>query len=156
MPRVYHVKKARKDNPAVKAGQPYYWWEFRYGGTRYSATYPRPSQLTQSPYYQLVRSTLEQVEDFDGKTAEDFESFRDEIVTLLEEARDMSQESLDNMPEPLQEGDTGQMLQERIEMTEEAIIGIESMDVDDDDEDIEDRIQEHRDDMTDYVSNTDQ
>jgi len=46
MVRVHYVKKARKDNPAVKAGEPYYWWQFYRGQKQYSATYPRRSQVT--------------------------------------------------------------------------------------------------------------
>ena len=54
MARVIHVQKARKDNPAVKKGQPYYHWSFRFGGKHYSATYPRPSQLTQSKMSEVL------------------------------------------------------------------------------------------------------
>ena len=43
MPRVHHVKSARKDNPVAKKGESYYWWKFRYGGKRYSKT-PRPGR----------------------------------------------------------------------------------------------------------------
>lgn len=48
MPRVHHVKKARKDNPAVKKGQPYYHWQRYRSRKQYSATYPKRSQLTSS------------------------------------------------------------------------------------------------------------
>lgn len=34
MPRVNHVKAARKDNQ----GEPYCWWKFRYGGKHYPHT----------------------------------------------------------------------------------------------------------------------
>jgi DNA repair exonuclease SbcCD ATPase subunit len=81
MPRVHHVKKARKDNPAVKKGEPYYWWKFRYGGKRYSATPPRASQLTQSEHYGLVYSTQENIEDADTDSKED-------VISALEEAYD--------------------------------------------------------------------
>lgn len=43
------------------------------------------------------------------------------IATDLEEIRDAQQESLDNMPESLQCGDTGTMLQERIDCLDSAI-----------------------------------
>ena len=43
MPRVNYVKKARKNNPAVKRGESYFWWKFRYGGKQYSKTRPRQS-----------------------------------------------------------------------------------------------------------------
>lgn len=54
MARAHFVKKARKDNPAVKAGESYYWWKFRRGPKRYSKERPRPSQLTQSEFYGQV------------------------------------------------------------------------------------------------------
>ncbi len=54
MPRVTHVKKARKDNPVCKAGESYYWWKFRFGGKHFSLTYPKQSQLTQSPYLSVI------------------------------------------------------------------------------------------------------
>lgn len=50
----------------------------------------------------------------------------EEIATTLEEIRDQQQESLDNMPENLQCGGTGEMLQERIESLESAISELEN------------------------------
>ncbi len=67
MPRVTHVKKARKDNPVCKAGESYYWWKFRYGGKRYSLTRPRPSQLTQSAYFGGLRALCELHVEFDAR-----------------------------------------------------------------------------------------
>lgn len=45
----------------------------------------------------------------------------------LEDIRDMAQDSLDNMPESLQESDTGQLLQERIDMLDGAIDELNSV-----------------------------
>ena len=53
-----------------------------------------------------------------------------DIITAIEEIRDYTQDSLDNMPESLQEGDIGQMLQERIDCLEGVISDLESIDVD--------------------------
>ena len=80
MPRVTHVKAARKDNPVCKKGESYYWWKFRYGGKRYSLTRPRASQLTQSAYYGAVRGLIEMIED--AGTPED----NDALTTLRDEA----------------------------------------------------------------------
>lgn len=54
----------------------------------------------------------------------------DEITEALESLRDQAQDSLDNMPEQLQEADTGVMLQERIDMIESVITDLESVDFD--------------------------
>lgn len=52
----------------------------------------------------------------------------DEIKAAIEEKRDELQDRLDNMPEGLQQGDAGQMLQERIDGMEYAISDLESID----------------------------
>ena len=79
---------------------------------------------------------------------------------------DECQESLDNMPEGLQEGDTGQMLQERIEACESAQSELESMDLDfesehdaddkeitqeDRDQELQDWLDEKKDEMTELI-----
>lgn len=63
MPRVHYVKQARKANPVAQPGEPYYWWKFRYGGKRFSKTYPRASQLTQSDKLSRIYAAQESVED---------------------------------------------------------------------------------------------
>lgn len=114
MPRVTHVKSARKDNPVCKKGESYYWWKFRYGGKRYSLTRPRQSQLTQSAYFGTVYSTQEMIEDWTGE-ADDWEGLVDEVRDAVTELRDETQDSLDNMPEQLQYSPTGELLQERVD-----------------------------------------
>lgn len=132
MPRVTFVKKARKDNSVCKRGESYYWWKFRYGGKRYSLTAPRPSQLTQSPYYSTIRSASESVSDWFAENHEttEVDDFRNEIVAVVEDAADECQESLDNMPESLQQGPTGELLQERIEVCEAAASDLGGIDCD--------------------------
>lgn len=68
------------------------------------------------------------------------EEGRDSIVSELEYIRDEQQERLDNMPEGLQQGDTGMLLQDRIDCLESAISELEDIDFDDpeQDEDMED------------------
>lgn len=134
MPRVHHVKKARKDNPAVKRGESYYWWKHRYGGKRYSVTRPRPSQLTQSAYYSQVRSLVEQIEDTTISDNDDFTSLRDDIVSEIESLGSECQDSRDNMPESLQDSPTGELLQERVDACENAQSELEGIDEFDDDE----------------------
>ena len=84
MPKVHFVKKARKDNPAVKAGESYYWWAFRFGGKRYSSVRPRPSQLTSSDKLARIYEAQECVAD----ALDDFKndlSAVDELVEVLED-----------------------------------------------------------------------
>ena len=147
MARAHYVKKARKDNPAVKAGESYWWWQFRFGGKRYSATQPRSSQLTQSAYYSTIRSICEGIDDWKGG-AGDLESLRDELVQQLQAAGEECQESLDNIPEALQEAPTGELLQERIDTCEGGVSELESYDIETgvqeiaDDEDMDDEEKE--------------
>ena len=63
MPRVHHVKKARKDNPAVKKGQPYYHWQRYRSRKQYSATYPKRSQLTSSGKLAAIYDAEDSVTD---------------------------------------------------------------------------------------------
>lgn len=55
------------------------------------------------------------------------ESSAEEIISVLEGLKDQCQESLDNMPENLQYGDTGSMLQERIDSLDGAISELEQI-----------------------------
>lgn len=138
MPRVTHVKSARKDNPVCKKGESYYWWKFRYGGKRYSLTRPRPSQLTQSAYYSTVRGLVEQIDDANPTDWDELEALRDEIRDELENLGQESQDSLDNMPDALQYSPTGELLQERIDACENAqseLEGIEEFDEEEPDRD---------------------
>lgn len=133
MPRVHFVNKARKDNPAVKKGESYYWWEFRYGGKRYSATHPRQSQLTQSEFLSQMYSFQEQLED--ATSIEDIAGLPDEIRQLGEEQT----EKKDNMPESLQYGPTGELLDERAEAMETWASELEDIINESDDADDEER-----------------
>lgn len=134
MPRVHFVQKARKDNPAVKKGESYFWWKFRYGGKRYSATRPRQSQLTQSAYFGQLYSLQEMIEDYEVNDNDDFTSLRDEVASELDNLRDETQGSLDNMPESLTYSPTGELLQERVDACENAQSEVENIDEFDDEE----------------------
>lgn len=134
MPRVTHVKAARKDNPVCKKGESYYWWKFRYGGKRYSLTRPRPSQLTQSSYFSQLRGLVEQIEDTAIADNDDFTSLRDEVASELQTIGSEAQESLDNMPESLQYSPTGELLQERVDACENASSEVESVEEFDEEE----------------------
>lgn len=128
MPRVHHVKSARKANPVAKKGEPYYWWKFRHGGKRYSTKPPRPSQLTQSNYLGTVRSIVESIDDASFSDFEEFNSFREDIMSQVQDLQGETQESLDNMPESLQYSPTGELLQERIDALSNAESELDSTD----------------------------
>ena len=137
MPRVHEVKKARKtfksvDDVEIKKGDTYYWWKFRYGPIIKSFMYPDRRQLTRSSY--LI--SMYDIEDEISSIVAD-ESISDqiqEIISNLECLRDEQQESLDNMPEHLQDSSSsGQMLQERIDSLENTISEFENIDIEVDD-----------------------
>ena len=67
MPRVHHVKRARKavKSAGIKVGDSYYWWKFRYGGKHTSKTPPRQSQLTNSDKLSRAYAASESLEDID-------------------------------------------------------------------------------------------
>lgn len=125
MPKVHRVAKARKDQKGagIKKGDTYYWWKFRYGGKHVSKTYPKPSQLTQSEYLSGLLS-LEET-GWSGDTREDAaQSFRD----VAGEVQDLGEEQgnrRDNMPESLQDSETGELLQTRADRCEEITQALE-------------------------------
>lgn len=111
MAKVHFVKAARKDNPVAKKGESYYWWKPMVGGRggakRFSKERPKPSQLTQSEFLSRL---YEEQESLDAATdAEGMKAVAEAIRELGEE----QQGKYDNMPEGLQQGETGQLLEER-------------------------------------------
>lgn len=129
MTRAHFVKKARKDNPVVKAGSSYWWWKFAYRRKQYSATRPRSSQLTQSRWGEVL--VIE--EDFDDSIArasstEDLEGAAQEAVDQLRAIADEFQESIYNMPEQLQDSETANQIQERVDNLNNAADTMEALD----------------------------
>jgi hypothetical protein len=134
MPRVHHVKKARKadKDSGIKKGESYYWWKFRYGGKRKSKTYPRPQQLTQSGFLMAVYDIDDmknclQVSDEANELQASLETIKEAVETLKEEC----EESFENIPDQLQDtGSAGILLTERIEALEEYYNELDNIDVD--------------------------
>ena len=138
MPRVHEIQHARKDYPesSIKKGDHYYKWSIKTGpatGIVYrSKTYPKPSQLTNSPFMSELLSIQEEIEGLtvaDFQTAEDLSSSLDEIVSRIEALKDETQGSLDNMPESLQQGDVGQMIQARIDGLDSWVSDLQGIDL---------------------------
>ena len=127
MPKVTHVKKARKAYPeaGIEKGDSYYWWAFMRGPTICSKTAPTRSQLTRSPHLGAGYD----LEDRLGELSPDESCITEieSIISDLETARDEAQDNLDNMPEQLQETN---VLNEYIEAFDEMISTLESIDVD--------------------------
>lgn len=124
MPRVHH-RKARKDYPnqGIEKGDMYYTWRIKmaYGGVTYrSKEYPKPWQLTHSEFKSAVLQAEDALSSVGG--VEDIES----LMVDIEGIRDECQEKFDNMPEGLQQGDTGMLLEERVEAMDEWLHELQS------------------------------
>ena len=126
MARVHH-RKAAKDYPqqGIAKGDMYYYVKIKTGPRTSremrSKTPFKRSQLTQSDY-------LSQLYDWEDSKAEISEmdsaqQFADDIRALGEEQG----EKFDNMPEGLQQGDSGQMLEARRDACEQAATEIEEI-----------------------------
>lgn len=130
MPKVHFVKKARKDNPVCKRGESYYWWQHAFSPKSYSKTKPKSSQLTKSNYLSQLYALQESINEGAYNDFDSMDTNRQDIVDQLQELSDECQDSLDNMPEQLQESsEAGMTLQERIDMLEDSISSIESIDI---------------------------
>ena len=126
MPKV-EVRKARKDYPnsGIKAGDTYYYTKLKLqrGGQIKRSLKPfKPSQLTNSPFKSGWLAMQEDWEDSD-KGGDAIRAAAEALTSLGEEARG----SFDNMPEGLQQGETGQQLEARADACENAASELESL-----------------------------
>lgn len=150
MPKVHHIK-ANKDYPdeGIKKGEMYFKWSLktgpRSGMTFRSKSHPRQSQLTTSDFWSTFYGISEQAEDL-IPSMDDVETERDNVVQELESLRDETQSRFDNMPDGLQQGETGQRLENRVSELESLIESINSVDCtcDDGDEDQSEEEKEER------------
>lgn len=138
MPRVNSVKHARKSpgtcckcSTKIKKREPYLWWKFRFGGKYIRCSkpecYPRASDLTQSAFWGAI-GDLQAREFAACEDSDALESERDDIISELESLRDEQEEKRGNMPDALQESDTGNLLQERYDALDEAVNELQSAD----------------------------
>ena len=133
MPRLHHVKKARKDNPVCKAGESYYWWKFAWGSKRYSLTRPRASQLTQSEFYSELLLLNESLEDTPA-TGDDIRDWREGAIGDLENLSSDCYDKQQNMPESLQYSPTGELLENRASEVESLSGELEAVDLEEPDQ----------------------
>lgn len=138
MPKVHRLK-AGKDYPAqnIKKGSTYYKWTLFHRPVQRSATPPKPWQLTGSDFLQRQYILADQIENL--TTEELTEDLRDELVATAREMGEECQEKFDNMPEGLQQGSTGELLEERANACEEWASDMEAVEIPEkDDDDSED------------------
>ena len=117
-----------KDTILIPKGSGYWTWCFMNGNPHYSLTQPRQSQLTRSEFLSTYYGIQEEIEDWAPENVDEVQEFIDNIKDEVQTLLDDTQERLDNMPEQLQESDTGQMLQERIDECQEIIDQLEAID----------------------------
>jgi hypothetical protein len=141
MARAHFVKAARKDYPdhGIAKGESYYWWKFRTGGRggpkHFSKTAPKGSQLTQSEYLGQHYALQEELEALAAD--EGLEDAVSDIATRFRELGEEQSEKKNNMPDSLQDSDTGNMLDERAEKCESIASELEGLtfDIGDKDDD---------------------
>lgn len=131
-----------KDQIFIAKGESYYTWSFMNGGTFYSKTQPRASQLTSSDFMSTYYGIQESVEDFDTTDLDELVSFVEEVKSSLEDLRDETDEKLNNMPDSLQSSPTGELLQERVDSLDSTISDLDSIDFDFEEPSKEDSLEE--------------
>jgi hypothetical protein len=144
MARTHFVKKARKDYPeaGIKKGESYYWWKFRYGGKHMSKEAPKASQLTQSEFLSRLYDVQDRLANISADNIEDIQTETESIAEELNEMASDCRDKHDNMPDGLQEGEVGQMLEERADACENAASELEGIDYDYDEQNALDEVRE--------------
>lgn len=134
MPRVHHGK-VRKDHPTygIKKGEMAYWWAIKTGPASgykvYSKTPPKASQLTRSEFQGAMCDFEDEI---NALSADDgLESSCEDIAGRIRELGEDQTSKFDNMPEGLQQGDTGQLLEQRASRCEEIASELENIDFND-------------------------
>lgn len=160
MARANFVKKARKDvaGTDIKKGESYWWWQFAYSPKSYSKEAPKQSQLTRSAFKVQMYDIGDRISAV-GTECDDFEGEVSDIVDELQGLRDECEEKLQNMPEQLQESNSGEILQGRMDSLEEMISELEEIDcsIDTDkeegetEEEYQDRIEERKQEIVDEI-----
>ncbi len=121
-------RKAAKDYPqqGIAKGDTYWYVKIKtgaYSSRELRQKHPfKRSQLTSSDFLSQLYDWEDSIADFAG-THDELQDFADTIRQLGEEQRD----KYDNMPEGLQQGDTGQMLEQRADACEAAADEIENI-----------------------------
>lgn len=125
MGKITYIKKSRNEYLCLKCGNiipvgsPYYKGVLfrRRPIIRCTKCGLKSYEVTTSEYVMTIGRLVEDWETDYGIS----DGTIDGIIDALQEMLDTCQENLDNIPEQLQEGDAGQLLQERIDELESAI-----------------------------------
>jgi DNA-directed RNA polymerase subunit RPC12/RpoP len=133
MGKVVLIQKSRKEYKCSKCGQvipkgsSYWKGELNFHPSIYRCTDCglKGYEVTTSSYTLQVGAIVEEWTDTYGIS----DGCWDEIVQALEEVRDELEGNLENMPEQLQDSETGELLQQRIEAIEDAISELEGADM---------------------------
>jgi hypothetical protein len=130
MTKVYE-HKARKDYPqfGIAKGDTYYEWCFYRQKPTKSKTRPTRIQLTQNETEIAVWSEYDHLDEatFMGDDRSAVVSLIDDMVGNLETAADEVRQKFENMPEGLQQGDTGQRLERMADAIDEAVSELQSL-----------------------------
>lgn len=134
MAKVQHIKSARKEHKCnrcghvIEKGESYYKGEINFGPTivRCTKCGLEGWEVTTSDYQLRVGEILYRWREGYSADEEGLEAIKSELEDLKSELEDR----LDNMPEGLQEGEAGCLLQERIEALDDALDNIDSIDFD--------------------------
>lgn len=152
MARAHFVKSARKARKeyGIKKGDSYWWWQFRMGGKgmgpirsgakHFSKTPPKPSQLTQSEFLSQFLALEERIGDL--KADDGLEAEVGDIASGFRDLGSEQEDKKNNLPDSLQNGPTGELLEERANKCNEVADELEGLTLDDsdkeDDEDADD------------------
>jgi hypothetical protein len=159
MPRVNVVNRARKAQgtcgkcgTVIDTGTTYRWWKFRFGGRHVRCMKvecnPKAGDLTQSEFLSSIygiESDLEAITSCD--CVEDATSILEDAASRLRELGDECRDKRYNMPEGLQEGDVGLLLEERADACEEKVSELEDAISDLENAELYDSINEFLDDF---------
>jgi hypothetical protein len=106
--------KAGKDYPEIDVvkGEMYYWWQAFRGPKQMSKTEPKPSQVASGKLAEayMVAERIE-ADTHSLDVPDDIADMLDECASDIGDVADQYRESFENMPEGLQQGDTGQQLE---------------------------------------------
>jgi hypothetical protein len=129
MPRVTHVKAARKENPVAQVGESYYWWKFRYGGKHFSKTSPRSSQLCTGRKSEVM-AAQEGLSDSlsDACDGDELTAACEECASTFCDLGSEYEQGADNMPESLQQGEQAEAMREMARSLEEQADAFECLD----------------------------
>ena len=134
MAKIQRVAKSRKEwkcgkcGKVIAVGDPYLYAEpaFRPRIVRCTDCGLKPYETSSSEYIQTIGALQDNwIRDY-GTGDDAVEGIKD----ALQELMDTAQDSFDNMPEQLQDSDSGMTLQERIDSLESAIDDLDNIDID--------------------------